>query len=296
MKNILVLGGTRFFGIPMIDELLKNGHSVTVATRGLNPIVFGERVSHIKIDRNDPESLKKAFGNRHYDVICDKIAYCSNDIKYLFESGVTCEKYILMSSAAVYESKGLNTHEDDFEAHNTAFEWCNRADYDYGTVKRYAECALFQLFPQINSVAVRYPVVLGKNDYTERLEFYVRHILSETPFYTDNPDSQMSYINETEAGKFIAFLCDSNFTGTINGCSGSTISLNEIFDYIYIKTGKKPIFSESGVQAPYNGESEFSLNTERANSIGYDFSALKDWIYKLIDFYIARFTDKSQTD
>lgn len=32
--KILVLGGTRFFGIHMVNELLINGHEVTVATRG----------------------------------------------------------------------------------------------------------------------------------------------------------------------------------------------------------------------------------------------------------------------
>ena len=30
--NILVIGGTRFFGIPMVNELLTAGHDVTIAT------------------------------------------------------------------------------------------------------------------------------------------------------------------------------------------------------------------------------------------------------------------------
>ena len=32
--NILVIGGTRFFGIDMVNELLTAGHDVTIATRG----------------------------------------------------------------------------------------------------------------------------------------------------------------------------------------------------------------------------------------------------------------------
>lgn len=32
--NILVLGGTRFFDIPMVNDLLEKGHSATIATRG----------------------------------------------------------------------------------------------------------------------------------------------------------------------------------------------------------------------------------------------------------------------
>ena len=30
--NILVLGGTRFFGIPMVKALIKQGHNITIAT------------------------------------------------------------------------------------------------------------------------------------------------------------------------------------------------------------------------------------------------------------------------
>ena len=33
--NVLVVGGTRFFGIPMVEKLIADGHDVTIATRGL---------------------------------------------------------------------------------------------------------------------------------------------------------------------------------------------------------------------------------------------------------------------
>ena len=32
--RVLVLGGTRYFGIPMVKELLARGHNVTIAIRG----------------------------------------------------------------------------------------------------------------------------------------------------------------------------------------------------------------------------------------------------------------------
>ena len=34
--NILVIGGTRFFGIHMVNKLLEQGHDITIATRGKN--------------------------------------------------------------------------------------------------------------------------------------------------------------------------------------------------------------------------------------------------------------------
>lgn len=33
--KILVIGGTRYFGIHMLNELLSAGHDVTIGTRGI---------------------------------------------------------------------------------------------------------------------------------------------------------------------------------------------------------------------------------------------------------------------
>ena len=45
--KILVIGGTRFFGIHMVKELLDRGHDITIATRGLTPDNFGDKVKRI---------------------------------------------------------------------------------------------------------------------------------------------------------------------------------------------------------------------------------------------------------
>lgn len=38
--------------------------------------------------------------------------------------------------------------------------------------------------------------------------------------------------------------------------------------------------------APYNGEPEYSINTEKARALGFRFSILQDWIYELLDYFI----------
>ena len=55
--NILVLGGTRFFGVHTVNELIKNGHDVTIATRGITTDSFGNNVNRVIYDRNDKESI-----------------------------------------------------------------------------------------------------------------------------------------------------------------------------------------------------------------------------------------------
>lgn len=286
--NILVLGGTRFFGIPMINELTAR-HNVTIATRGLTADSFGKSIERIKLDRTDESDIRKALSGRHFDLIIDKIAYCSNDVRKLLDAA-DCGRYILMSSTAVYNPLHPNTAEEDFSPENEALIWCDRADFPYTQVKRYAEAALFQQYAAIPSAAVRYPFVIGEDDYTERLRFYVKNTLCGTPMHIDNPDAAMSFIRSDEAGKFLAFVAESGFCGAINGASGGTVSIGQILEYIEKQTDKKAVISESGEPAPYNGTPDYSINTDKAAALGYEFSRIDDYIFDLLDYYISELT------
>lgn len=283
--KILVIGGTRFFGIHMVNELLAQGHDITIATRGNAPDLFGDRVKRIILERTNPESIKTALIGTHYDVVIDKIAYCSNDIRYVMDV-VDCDKYIHMSSTSVYHPKHINTVESDFDGFSNDFVWCDRRAFPYEQIKRQAEYALWQKYSNRNWIAVRYPFAIGKDDYTKRLLFYVEHTMKSIPMNIDNLDCQMGFIRSDEAGKFIAFLVDKDITGAINGSAQGTISLKEIISYVEQKTGTQAIIDKNGDIAPYNTEPEYSINTEKANSLGFHFSSLHDWIYELLDHYI----------
>lgn len=283
--RVLVIGGTRFFGIHTVNALLAQGHDVTLATRGNSKNVFGNKVSYICIERTDPESMRNALAGHHFDIVIDKLAYCSNDIKYALDA-LDCDKYIQMSSTAIYEPKHIDTKENDFNPLSKQLIWCGRFDFPYDEIKRQAEYALWQKYNHKNFIAVRYPFVIGIDDYTKRLLFYIEHTINGIPMNIDNIDCQMGYIESKEAGEFMAFLVDSDYTGAINGCSNGTISLKEVIEYVEKKCNVKAVLSADGDKGPYNGEVEYSINTDLAKSIGYNFSNLNDWIYDLIDYYI----------
>ena len=286
--KILVLGGTRFFGKHLVKKLLDN-HSVTIATRGITPDDFGESVSRITLDRTDPHSLQAALSGREYDVVYDNIAYCSNDVKRLLDT-VHTKKIILTSSTSVYNLKpGLR--EEDFNPMTEPVTWCERNDCEYSEGKREAERALYQAYPGRQAIAVRFPFVVGPDDYTRRLRFYVEHTLKGIPMHIDNPDADMSLIHSREAREFLAFLADRDVSSRdvsspVNAASDGVISLREILAYITAKTGAVPVLAGTGEAAPYNGADEYSICTDRAQSLGYAFQNVRDDLFALLDFYI----------
>lgn len=283
--KILVIGGTRFFGIHMVNDLIEKGHEVTIATRGLTPDDFGDSVMRIRLDRTDEDSIKAALADVHYDVIIDKIAYCSNDVRKLLDVA-DCDKYIYMSSTAVYDPLHVDTVESDFDGTSGELVWCDRPDFPYDVVKRHAEYALWQKYSDIKFIAVRYPFVIGKDDYTKRLYFYVEHVLKQQPMKIDDLENKMAFIRSDEAGKFMSFLVDKDITGAVNGSSGGAVSVKEILDYLKQETGMSAVLSDDGDPAPYNGMPEYSINTSKAESLGFKFTDVNDWIYGLLDYYI----------
>lgn len=287
--RVIVFGGTRFMGIHLVRELIRNNHDITIATRGMAEDEFGDDITRIHLDRGDLDSLRKNVPDVTYDVVFDSLAYCSADVMNLM-SVIKCKRYIQVSTASVYNHLHMDIKEEEFDAAAKELITCGREDAPYGEVKRQAECAIVQKYTELPAVRVRFPVVLGKDDYTKRLFFYVEHILSQTPVYIDNYREKMVFVSSKEAGRFLEFLGSSDYIGAINGCSEGTVSIGEISNYVELKTGKAIIQKEDGDVAPYNEITGYDLNMDRAKHLGYTFEPLQDWIYELIDSYIDEIT------
>ena len=281
--NILIIGGTRYFGKRAVRALISGGHNVTMATRGFSSDDFCG-IRRVHLDRTSVDSVKNAVGGEHYDVIFDSIAYCSRDVECLLDN-VECDKYVFTSSTAVYD-KHPDTTERDFDPLTVPYIPCGRGELPYNEGKRQVERIVFQKYAYVPADAVRFPFVISDDDYTGRLRFYVENTLRSKSMYIDNLNAAMSFIHADEAGDFLAFICESNFTGCVNGASGGVVSLREITDYVTEKTGKRLVVSSNGVFAPYNGESAYSINTNRAQSMGFRFADVHDYMYSLIDSYI----------
>ncbi len=285
--NILFIGGTRFFGIEAVNDLIAKGHKVTIANRGVTKDSFANKVRRIILDRTNENSINTALKGKYFDTVIDNIAYSSNDIDKVLKA-VQCNRYIYTSTMFVYENLHINTLENEFNGNNYPLVYSNRNDYTYDVTKRHAESLLSQKYANLDWTAVRFPYVTSANDYSERVLFYVENTINSKPMYVNNLEEKLGFIHCEEAGKFLSFIADSNFTGTVNASSYGNISVGEIIRYVESKTNSKALLvaENKGVTAPYNNTPEYSLNTDLAKELGFEFSHVNSWIFDLLDYYI----------
>ena len=103
--KILVMGGTRFVGKPLVAQLLSEGHALTLFTRGNKPVPAG--VEHLCGDRSTAEGLA-ALQGRSFDVIVDSSGRTLDDSRAVIErTGAPSHRFLYVSSAGVYADSEL---------------------------------------------------------------------------------------------------------------------------------------------------------------------------------------------
>jgi nucleoside-diphosphate-sugar epimerase len=103
--RILMMGGTRFVGRPLVGQLLEFGHELTLFTRGRNPVPEG--VEHLVGDRSRDGDLD-ALRGRAFDVIVDSSGRTLEDSRRVVErTGAPRQRFVYVSSAGVYADSEL---------------------------------------------------------------------------------------------------------------------------------------------------------------------------------------------
>ncbi|XXG84589.1 hypothetical protein AAC387_Pa10g2080 [Persea americana] len=122
-KKILIMGGTRFIGVFLSRLLVKEGHQVTLFTRGKAPITqqlpgesdqeyssFSSKILHLKGDRKDFEFVKSSLSAQGFDVVYDINGREAVEVEPIIDALPKLEQYIYCSSAGVYLKSDLLPH------------------------------------------------------------------------------------------------------------------------------------------------------------------------------------------
>ncbi|WP_405822329.1 reductase [Streptomyces sp. NBC_01390] len=318
MRDVLVIGGNRYFGKRLIDRLAAAGDRVTVLNRGSAPPPAD--VIHLVADRDDEAALNSALGDRTFDVVVDQVCYTPRQAaiaRRVFGGGRT-RRYVMTSTVEVYEYEDSLVYEDtvvpvredavdpltvpirlELPWHKPEFR-----ETHYGEGKRQAE-AVFAAdgatgdspdagdhgtaaadgtkFPY---TAVRVAHVLGgADDFTGRLDHYAQRIRTGTPIAVPPENRPATYIHVEEIADFLFWAVGEEFTGPVNAASHGLLTTEELCAAVarHIPRGRTVFQNvDVGKVSPFSFARSYGMDNSRATELGFTFGHVQEWLPRAV--------------
>jgi nucleoside-diphosphate-sugar epimerase len=117
--RVLVMGGNRYIGLCLVEELVRLGHEVTVMNS--HPVPYPGSVRRLHGDRQQPGAITEVLGPHRdeFDAVFDNTAYVPTDLEpmlELFDGRV--RHFVFTSSVAVYRRSFVQPVGEDFRRHD----------------------------------------------------------------------------------------------------------------------------------------------------------------------------------
>ncbi|MFI1173192.1 NAD-dependent epimerase/dehydratase family protein [Streptomyces melanogenes] len=283
-RNVLVIGGNRYFGKRLIARLVTAGDRVTVLNRGSSPPPPG--VEHLVADRDDEAALEAALGDRTFDVVLDQVCYTPRQAaaaRRIFAHRT--RRYVMTSTIEVYEyeDSAVPVPESSVDPRGVAVDlelpWNDPEflDAHYGEGKRQAE-AVFAAAPDFPYVSVRVAHVLGgADDFTGRVTHYAERLRDGEPIAVPAVNHPATYINVDEIADFLFWAAGQDFTGPVNAASHGPLTTEDIVAALGAGPARYRAV-EVGEVSPFSFRRSYGMANTRAEQLGFTFSHTRDWL------------------
>jgi 2'-hydroxyisoflavone reductase len=212
----LVIGGTRFVGAAIVDELANRGAEITLFTRGLTNRELFPGLDHIRGDRaTDLERL----GNRGFDVVFDSCGYHASQVRP--SAALAADKgafYVFVSTASVYALDA----DDDVVTEDHALEMPSDMEAEAEEDENYAEgkvrCERTLRDALGDRLAILRPgLVVGPRDYTDRYAYWVWRLgVRGTVLVPGDGTDPMQMIDARDMAAFAVDVGTQGTTGVFN--------------------------------------------------------------------------------
>ena len=300
--HVLVIGGTKFFGKAIVEDLLNDGHEVTLFSRGNNRPPFFDAINHISGDRDDPDDVHAQLGNRTFDAVVDNIAFTADDVRAALATFAgNVGRYVFTSSAAVYYTgeQVMPVAEDDVDY---AFEPpAGEEDsplWRYTLGKLNAERTLLDQ-DDLPFTIIRPPIVLGPEDHSLRGYFYFQRLLDGQPIILTNGGVQsfrLAYSRDLSRGYLRALASERAENAIYNLNQSEIIQLTDLIEASAEALGVEPdivsipqqTLQDVGFEYPetYAPVQNFVPSIEKAQSeLSYTTTPFDDWIAETARWY-----------
>ncbi|MEV0536625.1 NAD-dependent epimerase/dehydratase family protein [Kitasatospora sp. NPDC050463] len=301
MRNVCVIGGSRYFGLHLVTLLRDSGVRVTLVNRGSTAPPPG--VDHVRADRSDEAGLAAALGGRDFDAVIDQVLYtplqaavarrvfAGRTDRYVMTS--TMEVYDPATSPLVLTTPGVLVPEEAVDPTGPAarpeLPWhdpaalARHADEAtrYAEGKRQAEAVLAQ-DPPFSWASVRSAHVLGggARDFTGRLAHYTELIAARRPVAVHARPQPTSFVHHEEIAAALVRSAASTAVGPVNAGSPDALDVVALCELIADRLGTTARYrvTEGADASPFSFDRWYPMDNRRAVALGLHFSPAADWL------------------
>ncbi len=283
--KILFIDGTGTISSAITEKLSQmTGIELYLLNRGNKNSNLSENVKTIIADINDEETVKKAIENIDFDVVCDFIAFTTQNLErdYRIFNGKT-KQFIFISSASAYQ-KPLSNHvvTESTPLANPYWEYSRNkiACEDY-LMKMYRENGFPITIVRPSHTYCEQSVPTGVHGSRGSWQV-VKRIIEGKPVIIHGDGSTLWAVthNSDFAKGFIGLLGNPHAIGeAFHITSDETLDWNQIYRAIAKAVNKelKPYYVSSSYLADVGGDYNFAggLIGDKANTVIFDNSKIK---------------------
>ncbi len=228
--KILVTGGTVFVSKYIAEYFADKGNEVYVLNRNTKT-----QLKNVKLIECDRRKINGHLKGLHFDTVIDVTAYTAEDINTLLDGLESFDKYVMISSSAVYpETLELPFKESDKCGENKFWR-------EYGTNKISAENALLKRVP--SAYIIRPPYLYGEYNNVYREAFVFECAERDLPFYLPKDGSMpLQLFHVEDLSRFIETILKSKPAKHIFNVGNSPVTVKEWVEKCYSAVGKTPKF------------------------------------------------------
>jgi len=212
--KLLMLGGTVFLGVHLVEAAKRAGHEVTIFTRGeTNPDLFPDVE---KLQGNRDGDLN-ALRGRRWDAVIDTSGYVPRIVRQSAELlADAVDKYVFVSSISAYAD--LSNPDADETSPIGVLEDPNTEEVGkhYGELKAACEKTIEGIFPH-RTLIIRPGLIVGPHDPSDRFTYWpVRLARGGQVLAPGNPDAQVQFIDARDLAEWMIRMAEAKQRGIYN--------------------------------------------------------------------------------
>jgi nucleoside-diphosphate-sugar epimerase len=231
--RVVILGGTRFIGRAIVEELAAAGHDVLVVHRGeLEPDDMPP-VAHLHCDRSELATRRDELAAFKPDGAIDCRALTRLDAKKALDALPDGLRLVVISSLDVYRAFGALNEDRETDPVPLDEDSPVRAErYPYRAkmpgLDEYDKLDVEDVYMPRGCTSLRLPMVYGEHDYQLREEYLLRRVRAgrqRIPFGSGMWLACRVYVRDMARGARLALEAPSTAGIALNLCEDRTFSM-----------------------------------------------------------------------